>query len=157
LLSGTPALSRPSELFTQLNALDPFLFGHFHEFGVRYCGGRGERFGWVYDGATHLMELHLLLENSVMIRRLKKQVLDQLPPKQRQQVILSVSKAHANIIKNILKEYSNTKRLLSGGKIKFFCFFFFFPSALLSDFCKLEIKQLKTRKQQMKSRVRGKD
>lgn len=38
LLSGTPAMSRPSELYTQIDAVCPFLF-KFHDFGVRYCAG----------------------------------------------------------------------------------------------------------------------
>ena len=46
LLTGTPALSRPSELFTQLNALEPRLFQSFHDFGVRYCDGHETQFGW---------------------------------------------------------------------------------------------------------------
>ena len=37
--SGTPALSRPIELFTQVNALLPGLFGSYSEFGYRYCDG----------------------------------------------------------------------------------------------------------------------
>lgn len=38
LLSGTPAMSRPSELYTQILAVRPTLFPRFHEFGMRYCG-----------------------------------------------------------------------------------------------------------------------
>ena len=41
LLSGTPALSRPAELYTQVKAVRPNLFpAHFHDFGVRYCDGK---------------------------------------------------------------------------------------------------------------------
>ena len=39
LLSGTPALSRPSELYTQVSAVCPFML-KFHDFGVRYCDGK---------------------------------------------------------------------------------------------------------------------
>lgn len=39
LLSGTPALSRPSELYSQIDAINSSLFTNFHEFGLRYCGG----------------------------------------------------------------------------------------------------------------------
>ena len=35
LLSGTPALSRPMELFTQLNALEPLAWPDLKEFGKR--------------------------------------------------------------------------------------------------------------------------
>uniref|UniRef100_A0A3P8TFZ4 SWI/SNF-related matrix-associated actin-dependent regulator of chromatin subfamily A-like protein 1 n=1 Tax=Amphiprion percula TaxID=161767 RepID=A0A3P8TFZ4_AMPPE len=40
LLSGTPAMSRPSELYTQILAVRPTLFPRFHEFGMRYCDAR---------------------------------------------------------------------------------------------------------------------
>lgn len=40
LLSGTPAMSRPSELYTQILAVRPALFPRFHEFGLRYCDAR---------------------------------------------------------------------------------------------------------------------
>ena len=40
LLSGTPALSRPSELYTQICAIQPGLFPTFHLFGLRYCAGQ---------------------------------------------------------------------------------------------------------------------
>ena len=41
-----------------------------------------------YSGLSRATELHLLLKQEVMIRRLKKDVLDQLPPKRRQVVRL---------------------------------------------------------------------
>ncbi len=37
LLSGTPALSRPEELYTQIRCLQPSLFSSFHSFASRYC------------------------------------------------------------------------------------------------------------------------
>ena len=39
-----------------------------------------------YSGATHMAELHYILLKSYMIRRLKKDVLDELPDKRRQQI-----------------------------------------------------------------------
>ncbi|XP_032384943.1 SWI/SNF-related matrix-associated actin-dependent regulator of chromatin subfamily A-like protein 1 isoform X3 [Etheostoma spectabile] len=43
LLSGTPAMSRPSELYTQILAVRPTLFPRFHEFGMRYCNATQKR------------------------------------------------------------------------------------------------------------------
>ena len=88
LLSGTPALNRPSELFTQLHALCPALFTTFAAFGNRYCAPTQTAWGKVYQGGEHLSELHLLLTRFVMIRRMKADVLPQLPPKRRQAVIV---------------------------------------------------------------------
>ena len=55
----------------------------FHNFGVRYCDGKQTAFGWSYQGATNMAELQLILEEKYLIRRLKSQVLGQLPAKQR--------------------------------------------------------------------------
>ena len=40
LLSGTPALSRPAELYTQMAAVDTSLNISFVDFGIRYCDGK---------------------------------------------------------------------------------------------------------------------
>ncbi|GJP41572.1 hypothetical protein CLOM_g1231 [Closterium sp. NIES-68] len=85
LLTGTPALSRPIDLFKQLEALLPRAYRKLGEYGKRYC--QGGRFG-EFTGSSNLEELHAVLSGTVMIRRLKKQVLPQLPAKRRQQVLL---------------------------------------------------------------------
>ena len=43
-----------------------------------------------YSGCTCAGELHYLLNKSYMIRRLKSEVLDELPEKRRQQITVSV-------------------------------------------------------------------
>ena len=92
LLSGTPALSRPIELYPQINALVPSLFRYPSEFGNRYCDGKMKRIGEReipdYSGSSHMQELSLLLGERCMIRRLKTEVLGQLPSKKRICVIL---------------------------------------------------------------------
>lgn len=88
LLSGTPALSRPSELFTQVSSVCPKIFPSFMDFGLRYCDAKMTQFGYDYTGATNMGELKLLLEETIMIRRLKSDVLDQLPAKRREMVLL---------------------------------------------------------------------
>ncbi|XP_075037202.1 SWI/SNF-related matrix-associated actin-dependent regulator of chromatin subfamily A-like protein 1 [Mixophyes fleayi] len=89
LLSGTPAMSRPAELYTQIAAVRPTFFPRFHDFGIRYCDAKQMPWGWDYSGSSNLSELKLLLEESIMIRRLKSDVLSQLPAKQRKMVIIS--------------------------------------------------------------------
>ena len=88
LLSGTPALSRPAELFTQLQAVRPDLFSAFKPFGERYCSPKQTRWGVDYTGSSNMQELQIVMEHVAMIRRIKKDVLDQLPSKMRQVVIL---------------------------------------------------------------------
>nr|XP_055071206.1 SWI/SNF-related matrix-associated actin-dependent regulator of chromatin subfamily A-like protein 1 isoform X2 [Misgurnus anguillicaudatus] len=89
LLSGTPAMSRPAELFTQIQAVKPSLFPRFHDFGTRYCDAKQLQWGWDYSGSCNLNELKLLLEESIMLRRLKSEVLSQLPAKQRKVVTVT--------------------------------------------------------------------
>uniref|UniRef100_A0A8D2J482 SWI/SNF-related matrix-associated actin-dependent regulator of chromatin subfamily A-like protein 1 n=1 Tax=Varanus komodoensis TaxID=61221 RepID=A0A8D2J482_VARKO len=89
LLSGTPAMSRPAELYTQIAAIRPSFFPQFHAFGLRYCDAKQSPWGWDYSGSSNLGELKLLLEESIMIRRLKSDVLSQLPAKQRKVVVVA--------------------------------------------------------------------
>lgn len=87
LLTGTPALNRPKEIFTQLACLVPRANLKMKDFGERYCSGN--RFD-KYGGAKNLEELYSLLRSSIMIRRLKADVLAELPRKRRQQVFLGL-------------------------------------------------------------------
>lgn len=48
---------------------------------MRYCNGTKKKFGWDYTGSTHMQELQLLLKATCLIRRLKTDVLKQLPSK----------------------------------------------------------------------------
>ena len=95
LLSGTPMRNRPRELFPLLHLLDPVQFRSFLPYAERYCGPKTQRFGAqhvrTYDGATHAEELNLLLR-PYMIRRLKLEVLDQLPAKRVQRLPLPIDK-----------------------------------------------------------------
>eukprot|EP00126_Sphaerothecum_destruens_P011009 Sdes_comp20839_c0_seq2m17519 len=104
LLSGTPALSRPIELFPQLSCLDPKFFTKYHEFGIRYCDGKKSPYfgGWDMSGHSNLNELLFLLTSKFMIRRLKSDVLKQLPPKRRQCVYLKVPSCPSNLKKMTL-------------------------------------------------------
>lgn len=78
-LTGTPILNRPGELFSILHWLDPNAWPSRFYFAQRYCaGGYG-----LYDGASNLEELQLRLRSTLLIRRLKENVLKELPPKLR--------------------------------------------------------------------------
>ncbi|ALC40055.1 Marcal1 [Drosophila busckii] len=87
LLSGTPALSRPLELFTQLQLVDS-RFMNFMEFTSRYCDGKQNQFGWDANGQSNLEELRAILILKYMIRRTKAEVLPQLSQKHRETVVL---------------------------------------------------------------------
>ncbi|XP_017006739.2 SWI/SNF-related matrix-associated actin-dependent regulator of chromatin subfamily A-like protein 1 [Drosophila takahashii] len=87
LLSGTPALSRPLELFTQLQLVDG-KFMSFMEFTTRYCDGKQSTFGWDASGQSNLEELKVMLTLKYMLRRTKTEVLPQLAEKNRETVVL---------------------------------------------------------------------
>lgn len=91
-MSGTPLTNRPSELFPTLNILRPDLFPSFFAYATRYCAPRRRPWGWEFKGASHLKELHEKLSDNLMIRRLKADVLDQLPAKSRYVVPLDFKK-----------------------------------------------------------------
>lgn len=78
MLTGTPALAKPKELFNILSIVRPDVFQLFKGFGFRYCDPKKSRFteGYDYDGCSNAGELHTILTKSIMIRRLKKEVLD---------------------------------------------------------------------------------
>ena len=82
LLSGTPALAYPVELWAQLNCIDSEMFGAYTKYTKQYCNARRGRFGWDVKGISNAKELHEQL-SKIMIRRLKSEVLNELPTKQR--------------------------------------------------------------------------
>ena len=59
LLTGTPALSRPKELFSQLTALAPTAKLKMKDFGERYCQcDRYRPYAGQYDGESSLCTTH---------------------------------------------------------------------------------------------------
>lgn len=89
MLSGTPIVNRPKELWPILERLDPNGLGsNFMQFHKRYCNAHHNGYGWDFNGAANLDELQEKLRASCMIRRLKDNVLTDLPAKQRQVITL---------------------------------------------------------------------
>ncbi|PAV57958.1 hypothetical protein WR25_04407 [Diploscapter pachys] len=89
LLSGTPALSRPSELFSQVRLVDKKLFPNFRKFAYKYCDGKMGQFTFEAKGCKNSGELKAILMKRIMIRRLKANVLKDLPAKRRKIIYLS--------------------------------------------------------------------
>ena len=91
ILSGTPLTNRPAELFPLLNALWPKRFPSLYGFAHKWCAPKRTPWGWDFSGASDLPGLHAALKDAGMIRRLKRDVLDQLPAKTRQVVPLEIA------------------------------------------------------------------
>ena len=107
-LTGTPILNRPKELWTLIQALNVQGMGRqgFMKFATRYCAATKTRWGWNFDGASNLEELQEGLRASVMVRRLKADVLAELPKKRRQVVVLPVADlTTANVVAAELATY----------------------------------------------------
>uniref|UniRef100_A0A3Q2QYI1 Zinc finger RANBP2-type containing 3 n=1 Tax=Fundulus heteroclitus TaxID=8078 RepID=A0A3Q2QYI1_FUNHE len=114
LLTGTPALGRPEELFMQIDALYPRRFGTWTDYAKKYCNAHYRYFGhrrqWDCRGASNLKELHQRL-SQIMIRRLKAEVLSQLPPKIRQRIPFDLPKEAA---KEASASFAEWERLMKG-------------------------------------------
>lgn len=78
LLTGTPIVNYPFELFPLIHWLDKETWPSFQRFASRYTYGSQSKY------ARNLSELQHRLREGVMIRRLKKEVLKDLPRKRRQ-------------------------------------------------------------------------
>lgn len=103
-LTGTPLNNRPLELYHLLHHLHPGQWGEFFPYARRYCeakkklirqdfkGGQTivvdgkkvrvpvEHYAWDFSGSRNEKELYRRLRSKAMVRRLKDEVLDLLPP-----------------------------------------------------------------------------
>ena len=80
LLSGTPVLSKPVELWNALQLMDEKTWNNYWDFCRRYCGAHQTRWGWEVGGATNLDELQQRI-GRYFLRRKKEDVLKDLPEK----------------------------------------------------------------------------
>lgn len=112
VLTGTPVPNRPIEIFPLLKTLAPDVAGKSKmKFGLRYCNAHRGAFGWDWNGSSNEDELQSLLRGSgFMIRRLKKDVLAELPEKTRVPVVVG---AKGKAIKAALK----AEREAMGGEM----------------------------------------
>lgn len=109
-LSGTPIVNRPVEAFNALHIINPELFPDYWRYVHRYCAARNNGFGLDVSGASHKEELHSILDKTIMLRRLKKDVLKELPAKIRSFVPLEfVSKEYKIAEDNFIQYVKDTK------------------------------------------------
>ena len=115
LLTGTVIVNKPMEIIHQLNVLGKFdLFGGWDFFVKRYCDAFKTPWGLNISGATNLKELNSKLRKYCYLRRNKKEVLSELPDKQRINIDLDITnrreynKAQRNIIKYLVANIYKT-------------------------------------------------
>ena len=101
-LTGTPVVNNNVDLVQQLNIMNRLGdFGGYTKFMARYCAGEHK--------SSHLKELNYLLRKNCFVRRLKKDVLTQLPDKTRSYLVTDIDnmkeykEAERDIIKYLVK------------------------------------------------------
>lgn len=77
-LSATPVLSRPIEMFTALNILDPLVWNNWYSYAKEYCGLKKTPWGIEAKGATNLDDLQVRT-SKYFLRRRKEDILKDLP------------------------------------------------------------------------------
>ena len=108
LMTGTPLLAKPFEGYPLLYALRPDLFSYFKKFAYRYCDPQPTPFGMNWSGTSNTKELHWIL-STLMVRRLKKDVLNRLPPKKRQKVFIKTDP-------KVIEEIKKIRNMVKGRK-----------------------------------------
>ncbi len=122
LLTGTPVLNRPNELYSQLSLIDDKTYPEkgFFKYALRYCNAHEISIGrkgtaWDFSGASNIPELHNRLKN-IMIRRTKDQVLTELPPKQKQTIFIDATSQELKSLNREYEEYKKSENKEDFGK-----------------------------------------
>lgn len=124
LLTGTPIMNRPEELFTLLQAIDHPLGKSWYSYVLKYCGAFYRKFKkrifnihtGKYEiverqfldtnGATNLQDLQIKIQNSYL-RRTKEKLGDSLPAKIITNVAVEMSKEDRTKYEQTWDEYMN--------------------------------------------------
>jgi SWI/SNF-related matrix-associated actin-dependent regulator 1 of chromatin subfamily A len=109
-LSGTAITSRPEEYFTTLNLLRPIEFPSWLRYVQRYCNAYHNGYGWDTRGSSNTDELHAISRDFV-IRRLKKEVMEELPDKIRQNFMVKPSVSDMKGYKDLQSSWLDDYRL----------------------------------------------
>lgn len=117
-LTGTPVTNYLEDLWTLVDILSPGRYGKsFFTYGCRHCDGHQvqvtpEKVVWKWDGSSHLDELNARLQYN-MLRRTKRDVKLELPPKERTVLDVEVP-ARARIVaqQDVFKNPRQLRRLL---------------------------------------------
>lgn len=113
-LTGTPIPNRPIEGWPIFSALGAF--SNFFGFAKRYCNAQQNGYGWDFSGSSNLPELQDKLRATIMVRRLKEDVLTELPAKRRAIIELPANGA-ASAIAAETAEYERQEEALDALRV----------------------------------------
>lgn len=108
-LTGTPIVNRPRELQNLVDDLDSRFagFGFLKTYCAAFQKRAGKRMVWDFSGASNLDQLQRQLRETIMVRRLKAEVLTDLPPKRRQVIELEPETLDQERVTNDEREYES--------------------------------------------------
>lgn len=94
MMTGTPVLNRPAELYPMLKVLAPAVIAPYTDhdaYAKRYCDGWYDAYGLNAKGASNTEELNRKLREHYMIRRTWKDVEIQLPKRRYEMVFIDTT------------------------------------------------------------------
>ncbi len=111
LVDGTPMRSTPADLFAPLHLLDPQTFTGYWKFVGKYCIVIDTQYGKEIQRLPKNKKQIREMLSDKLIRRLKTQVLTELPPKIRQPIVVEMTKPQSmlydNLVNDMMFEYEN--------------------------------------------------
>jgi SNF2 family DNA or RNA helicase len=108
-LSGTPYTAATKQFFPVLYLIDGKTFNNRWRFQMTFCDPVKTGFGWIFKGLSNGEQLHNLVSR-IMLRRLKKDVLDELPEKIKSIVPMKLNK-------KLYEEYQMSEHKLLDVKV----------------------------------------
>lgn len=114
-LTGTPMTKKPRDMWPMIRHCDPQGLGKdWLQFAYTYCDAVDGMFGLEADGGSNLEELNERLRKTFMVRRIKANVLKDLPPKTRQVIVLP-PEGLKKIIKSERDKFTDALAMLSAA------------------------------------------
>lgn len=116
LLSGTPVLNRPADLYALVSYLDPTRFGSWYQYANRYGAWQNDG-AWVGESRPtkprNLDELHEKVKD-LCIRRLQKEVQPDLPPLRESDLHIALDekqmREYRKLLQEMMGEWKKTRR-----------------------------------------------
>lgn len=100
-LTGTPMLNRPLDIYAIIKILAPHAltpYQDYRNYAYRFCNAYNSKWGFDVSGNSNVEELGVRLRATCMVRRLKKDVMKQLPDKTIQLIPFELCKKTEKII-----------------------------------------------------------